>query len=40
MCDVEYGVVECGVLVCGMLRNARCGKLGCDVKCGGMELWW
>ena len=25
---------------CGMLRNARCGKLRCDVKCGGMELWW
>ena len=32
MCDVEY------VLVCGMLHNARCGKLG-DVKCGGVELW-
>ena len=32
--------VECGVLVCGMLHNARFGKSRCDVKCGGVELWW
>ena len=31
--------MECGVLVCGMLLNAKCGKLRCDVKCGGVELW-
>ena len=24
---------------CGMLRNAGCGKLRCDVKCGDVELW-
>ena len=30
--------VECGVLVYGMLHNARCEKLRCDVKCGGVEL--
>jgi len=29
--------VECGVLVCGMLDNARCGKLRHDVKCGDEE---
>ena len=44
-CDVECEMpqnqcdVECGVLACGMLRNARCEKLRCDVKCGGVELW-
>ena len=37
--DVVWYGVECGVLVCGMLHNARCGKLQCDVKCGGVELW-
>ena len=39
MFDVKYDGVEWGVLVCGMLHNARCGKLQCDVKCGGVELW-
>ena len=41
MCDVEYGVVWTVVprQLCGMLHNAKCGKLG-DVKCGGVELWW
>ena len=29
--------VDCGVLACGMLHNARCGKLRRDVKCGGEE---
>ena len=38
-CGIWLGV-ECGVLVYGMLHNARCGKLQCDVKCGGVELWW
>ena len=37
MWNIWYGV-ECGVLVCGMLHNARCGKLQCDVNCGGVEL--
>ena len=40
MCDVEYGVewnvlswyVECCIM-------QKCGKLRCDVKCGGVELW-
>ena len=22
---------------CGMLRNARCRKFGCDVKCGDVD---
>ena len=39
MCDVEYGVLW-NVVSWYMLHNARCGKLRCDVKCGGMELWW
>ena len=32
--------MECGVLVCGMLHNAKCGKLRCDVvvwNCGDEE---
>ena len=36
-CGIWCGV-ECGVLACGMLHNARCGKLRYDVECGGVEL--
>ena len=37
-CRIWRGV-DCGASLCGMLHNAKCGKLG-DVKCGGVELWW
>ena len=40
MQNVRRGIwrgVDCGVLVCGMLHNARCVKLQRDVKCGGVE---
>ena len=36
-CGIWRGV-DCGVLVCGTLHNARCGKIRV-VKCG-VELWW
>ena len=37
-CGIWRGV-DCVVVLCEMLHNARCGKLR-DVKCGGVELWW
>ena len=37
-CRIWRGV-DCGASLCGMLHNAKCGKLG-DVKCDGVELWW
>ena len=44
MQNVRGGIwrgVACGVMVCGMLHNTRCGYLRCDVKCGVVELcWW
>ena len=42
MCEVEliWRGVACGVMVCGMLHNTRCGNLRCDVKllCCGIVL--
>ncbi len=51
MCDVEYGVVWTVVprQLCGMLHNAKCGKLGdvnvvvwnCgDEECGICNVLW
>ena len=42
-CYVECGWNACvmwNIACCGMLHNTTCGKLRCDAKCGGMELWW
>ena len=35
-----WRVVDCGVLVCGMLHNARCGKLSDVVVWCKIKMWW